>query len=260
MSTKTFTLFDEATEVKVVITATAAVNPADGVDFHIELKEGIADLLGFFLDLGGDGGEITRDPNNNNVNMEGDNDIGYDYVFKLGDKGGPDDYTAETVNLSNITLEDLDGARVGIRAQSVGEDEEGSLKLRGIEDEPPPPDLTFEVEKGISNIVIYAMCEDEEVIKIKFDNFDALDCDGDEEPDELYSLTLAQLYEALGAAGHEDCTILGVTIKAGRDKDAGFSKGEGQFFDAIDDDWFETGTTEKASVTYEAAEYAEAWC
>jgi hypothetical protein len=270
MTTKTFTLYDEGTGVKVLITATAAVGPNTGVDFHINLEEGTADLTGFFLDIGEPGGKVfqTEDPQ---TNMNGT--AGFDYAFQLGTGGGNDaDYTGGKINIPGISLDDLEGATVGIRAQSVGEDRESSLKLTGTEDLPPPPDVTFEVEKAISNIVIYADYDGDDILgnsitKIKFDNFDLLDCDKDgvtakqgDNGDELHELTLSQLYEALGAVGKSDGIILGVTIKAGADQDAGFSKGEGQFFDADPETSISTGTTTKANHIFEAADYADVWC
>lgn len=127
----------ESSEATVEVTAT--LDGAGNVVFSYELVRGIADLNGFFIDINNDGGSITRiGTNSNNMNgsdTDGDRLNGFDYAAVLGTVGGNDaDNTSGTVtvplSLLNITtLAQLANAEIGIRATSVGEDRDGSVKM-----------------------------------------------------------------------------------------------------------------------------------
>ncbi|MCL4678284.1 MAG: VWA domain-containing protein [Alphaproteobacteria bacterium] len=129
-------LLDAGNGVKIEITA---VEQGSGVQFSVRLLQGVADLNGFFLDLNGDGGPITSVGNAGN-NMNGASN-GFDYGFVIGTIGGNDaDVTEAVIFIDGLSLTDLDGAKVGVRATSVGEDREDSLKLVGEVDVTDKPD------------------------------------------------------------------------------------------------------------------------
>ncbi|MEZ0226489.1 MAG: Ig-like domain-containing protein [Alphaproteobacteria bacterium] len=104
------------------------VQTSGGVQFTVKVLSGIGDLNGFYLDFGGDGGPITALGSGNNMNPT----AGFDYAVNLGSVGGSDaDVTNITFTVDNISLSDLEGALIGIRATSVGTNREGSVKLTG---------------------------------------------------------------------------------------------------------------------------------
>ncbi len=106
-------------------------------------------------------------------------------------------------------------------------------------------------DKAVSNVVIYADCENDDGIvdtKIKFDNFDEIG--------EIYVLTEEMLECALEATGYGDCDIEGVTVKAGNNK-GGYGPGEGMFFDLGNTPT--SGSMDKADVKFEAADYSLCW-
>ena len=117
-------LKDSATGTEIKVTAAQAES---GVSFTVELINGTADINGFFLDIGGDGGSVfwIGSPANN---MYGT--MGFDYAVELGSIGGSDPALTEaTFTIEGLTLADLEAAKVGIRATSVGPDCEESFKL-----------------------------------------------------------------------------------------------------------------------------------
>jgi hypothetical protein len=165
MSSYSVTLCD-GNGVEILVTA---VEVGGEVQFTVKLISGTADLNGFFIDLGNNGGTVTSEGSKaNNMNgsalvCDADGNVisekmdGFDYAEVLGTVGGSDaDVTCETFTISGITsLDQLIGAQVGVRATSVGEDREGSLKLAGILTEDTPPDDDFpEWEQDISNVVL----------------------------------------------------------------------------------------------------------
>jgi len=172
MTTKTFTLDSADGAVQILITATAATG---GVSFDLEVAKGDADMLGFYLDIGGDGGDIFainscngKGKGNDANNMNGTDDQGvriggFDYAAAIGDAGlGNGDTRSASVTINGISFADLDNAIVGVRATSATSDEfggrEGSLKLTGRIDpvELGGPNDFFPVwPQDISNIVLY---------------------------------------------------------------------------------------------------------
>lgn len=127
-------LTDAANGVNVGVTA---VQVAGGVQFTVNLLSGIADLNGFYLDVNGDGGPILSLGGGNNMNST----AGFDYAHVLGTVGGNDaDVTSATFTISGISLSDLDGSIIGLRATSVGEDRADSFKLTGEMDVTVTPD------------------------------------------------------------------------------------------------------------------------
>jgi hypothetical protein len=136
----------------------------EGVEFTLKVEGNSGDLLGFFIDFKGseygptktftvDGQALglRQDEDNilwagtraNNMNGTAANakegaiaDDGYDIGVQLSDPGASDGNLAErTFFISNISLNNLDGQRFGIRLQNTL-NEEGSLKLEGTFDEP----------------------------------------------------------------------------------------------------------------------------
>jgi hypothetical protein len=119
------------------------------VVFTIKHITGNADIQGFFVDLGNDGGAITsvgsKSNNMNGSSNDGTKLDGWDYGTALGTVGGSDaNYTTpnteKSFTIAGITsLAQLDGAQLGIRATSTGADGQGSLKLADVVELPPPP-------------------------------------------------------------------------------------------------------------------------
>jgi T1SS-143 domain-containing protein len=127
----------------------AAQTPT-GVQFTVKLVSGIADANGFFVDENGDGGPIFTLGGGNNMNGAS---TGFDYAVSLGSVGGNDaDVTQATFTIDGLSLNDIDGAILGIRATSVGPDRNDSVKLTGTADVPPaecPHDqFTYTLQDG----------------------------------------------------------------------------------------------------------------
>lgn len=122
----------------VVVEVEATLDGNGNIVFNYELVSGIADLNGFYIDINNDGGRITKLAGGNNMNgsdSDGEKLDGFDYAKVIGTTGGNDaDTTSGTLTVSLATLKitglmDLAGAEIGIRATSVGEDRDDSLKL-----------------------------------------------------------------------------------------------------------------------------------
>lgn len=125
----------------VVIEVVATISESGDVTITYDLVSGVADLNGFFIDFGNDGGDISKLGGGNNMkgsDSDGDKLDGFDYAEELGTVGGNDeDHTSGTVTFTAAQLADfgVDGladladAEIGFRATSVGEDREDSLKL-----------------------------------------------------------------------------------------------------------------------------------
>lgn len=79
----------------------------------------------------------------------------FDEVFTPTDlKPGYSGVTEITGTITGKSVDDV--LSVGVRAMSTGEDLEGSVKLTGSEDPPPPPECdAFPEISNISNIVLY---------------------------------------------------------------------------------------------------------
>ena len=96
MSTKTFTLNSKDGAVQIKISASETVG---GVQFDLAVSKGDADMLGFYLDIGGDGGNIFainggngkgKDNGANNMNGADDHGVkigGFDYAVSIGEAG-----------------------------------------------------------------------------------------------------------------------------------------------------------------------------
>jgi hypothetical protein len=118
--------------------------------------------IGVFLDTGSSGGTInwigTKSNNMNGSDCDGNQLDGFDYAAVLGSVGGNDaDYVYGIVSFAGLTLADLDGAQIGIRATSLGETRDGSLKLTSVfrNDNPPQDDGFPTWPQDISNVVLY---------------------------------------------------------------------------------------------------------
>lgn len=150
----------------VTVEITATLDGSGNVVFEYELISGIADLNGFYIDIGNDGGDIGSLGRGNNMNgrdANGDRLDGFDFAEEIGTVGGNDDNTTSgtvTYSMADLgisSLEELAGAEIGIRATSVGVDGEDSLKLADTGEyhppEPPPSNVFFaEWPQDISNM------------------------------------------------------------------------------------------------------------
>ncbi|MDP2206028.1 MAG: type I secretion C-terminal target domain-containing protein [Alphaproteobacteria bacterium] len=117
------TLQNAATGVVVEV---YAVQTASGIDFTVKLVSGNADLNGFFLDVGADGGSIFSI--DGGINMNPSN--GFDYGILLGEAGAGDGIvTQATFSINGLTMNDIEGGLVGIRATSAGPTGADSVKL-----------------------------------------------------------------------------------------------------------------------------------
>ncbi|WP_143028514.1 hypothetical protein [Ruegeria marina] len=157
-----WTLTSGAVTVEVIATDDGLGN----ITFTYELLSGIADLNGFFIDVGNDGGDISRISGGNNMrgsDSNGNRLDGFDIAEEIGTVGGNDadttsgflTFTMEELGISSLA--DLADAEIGIRATSVGECREDSLKLAATGTycpvEPPSGDDFPEWAQDISHVV-----------------------------------------------------------------------------------------------------------
>lgn len=183
------------------------------------------DINGFFLDIGGDGGDLTKVEGQNANNMKGGNNDGYDHAVGLGTVGGNDeDYTGGTFFIEGLTLANLEGSDAGLRATSYGEDGEGSLKLVADYEPPAPPpppeddffpDFKEEYDHDISNVVFYFDDGEGGIYTVKIDGWDEVDWSND--LDDTIDEILAYLIECDDNIT-EDSVLLGVAIKGGQEE------------------------------------------
>jgi hypothetical protein len=243
MSSYSVTLCD-GNGVEILVTA---VEVGGEVQFTVKLISGTADLNGFFIDLGNNGGTVTSEGSKaNNMNgsalvCDADGNVisekmdGFDYAEVLGTVGGSDaDVTCETFTISGITsLDQLIGAQVGVRATSVGEDREGSLKLAGILTEDTPPQDDFpKWPQDVSNVVLYFDADDSQLkndgndetdpapkpdgdgyILVKIDGWQDQSTTGGDDLDDYIDEALAFLQTENPDLNAD--TLLGVAIKGG---------------------------------------------
>jgi hypothetical protein len=204
------------------------------VVFTIEHISGNADIQGFFVDVGNDGGAITsvgsKSNNMNGSSNDGDKLDGFDYATSLGTVGGSDaNYTSpgtsKSFTIAGITsLDQLDGAQLGIRATSTGPDGSGSLKLAEIAEIPPvgpPPGDNHFPEWGapsISHVTFYFDTTEGDVkpnpagddwFTVKFDDDANLSDDLDDWYDDALAFIIAQNPDLVPS------TVAGVSIKGG---------------------------------------------
>jgi hypothetical protein len=123
-----------------------------GVDMTVKVMEGVADLRGFYMDVGDSTQGVTVDYDglykvanesvttvgfkDNNMNGTGEQ---FDVGLQIGTPGmGRDDISQVSFTLDGVTLEQLDGLTFGVRATNVGEDRSDGVKLVGEFDIPEP--------------------------------------------------------------------------------------------------------------------------
>jgi len=127
------------------------------VTLTVKVMEGVADLRGFFMDVGdstagvsaedvaqqdlkiGDESVTSVGARDNNMTGTGEK---FDVGVEIGTAGiGKDDISQASFKLDGVTLEQLDGLTFGVRATSVGDDRSDGVKLVGEFDipEPQPP-------------------------------------------------------------------------------------------------------------------------
>jgi hypothetical protein len=117
------------------------------VNMTVKVMDGVADLRGFFFDVGestegigidgvakrdyaiGDESVTTVGSRDNNMNGTGET---FDVGLEFGTAGYyKDDVSQACFTLEGVTLDQLDGLTFGIRATSVGEDRDDAVKLLG---------------------------------------------------------------------------------------------------------------------------------
>ncbi|HET9734238.1 MAG TPA: hypothetical protein VFP62_03135 [Burkholderiales bacterium] len=117
------------------------------VNMTVKVMEGVADLRGFYMDVGdsvegvsvegvderdlaiADEGVTTVGSRDNNMNGTGET---FDIGMEIGTAGYMRDDNGEAqFTLQGVSLQDLDGLTFGVRATSVGEDRDGAVKLLG---------------------------------------------------------------------------------------------------------------------------------
>jgi hypothetical protein len=125
----------------------------DGVHITVVVEQGVADLRGFFMDVGdttsgvcidgvarqdyaiGDESVTAVGTRDNNMSGTGET---FDVGIEIGTSGyGRDDVSQAHFTLEGVSLEQLDGLTFGVRATSVGEDRDGAVKLLGEFDTVP---------------------------------------------------------------------------------------------------------------------------
>lgn len=218
-----------------------ATENADGdIVFTYELVSGTADLNGFYIDIGNDGGPLSDLGGGNNMNgsdSDGDSLNGFEIAVEIGTVGGSDpDTTSGTLTFTKaelgiISLEELALAEIGIRATSVGDDREGSLKLAdtGVYHEDPSneeEDNFPEWKQDISNMTfVFNQTEGDRngdgYYTVKIDVPEDLGDDPDAYIDDLLAAMIAA-DPNLDA----DADLMGVVIKGGRQKTDYFAYGD----------------------------------
>lgn len=125
-----------------------------GVSMTVKVMEGVADLRGFFMDVGNTtsgvcvegverqdyaiGNESVTSVGSRDNNMNGTGET-FDVGIEIGTSGyGRDDVSQAHFTLEGVTLEQLDGLTFGVRATSVGEDRDDAVKLLGEFNIPEP--------------------------------------------------------------------------------------------------------------------------
>lgn len=208
------------------------------VKFTIKLAEDSApaDLNGFFIDLDGDGGE-TYEADLPQTNMKGTG--GFDEAFQIGTPSGNDADVTEATVYWDGSLADLEGAVYGIRAQSVGEDREGSVKIVGGGEGVDPPPGDFFPETDISHIILHLTDGTNDKF-IKIDDW----TDGSYDLDDCYDVLVAYIAE-----NYPDYELEGIAIWTGA-WDGGGNPGY-KYFDTSSDNEADTGPTLDNGKTFE---------
>jgi hypothetical protein len=242
----TFTAGDVKVEVEASI--------VDGeVVFKFKLVEGTADLNGAFFDWDGKGGKVKsvegeKANNMNGSDTDGNKIAGFDEAYALGSVGGnDDDYTGGKLefNLKDIKIklgldpeakdEDVlkalaENTIIGIRATSVGDDREDSLKMTATGDYCPPddgkdddwfPDFKEEFSRDISNVVVYFNIgegEDCVVYTVKIDNWEDVRGTQGNDLDDSWDAILAYIIKNDDNIT-EKTPVLGAAIKGGQEEE-----------------------------------------
>jgi hypothetical protein len=146
----TGTLIGTVTDGNGLVVQIFGEDTADGLKIGVKVAEGAADLRGFFLDVGDstegvtvlhdgkseveDEGVVRVGHHDNNMKGTGEK---FDVGVEFGTPGiGRDDIGAATFTLAGVTLAQLDDMAFGVRATSVGECRDDSVKLVGDFDVP----------------------------------------------------------------------------------------------------------------------------
>jgi hypothetical protein len=220
-------------------------NQINGYTFTIT-KTGNIDIIGFYLDYDGDGGAIDSLGQGNNMqgsDNEGDAIQGFDFAFETGDNGLPETLTPIVLDVPNVTQAQIEDALVGIRGQSTGADQLGSLKMVVPPDLPPPPpeDYFPDLEKDISNVVFYFKVGGDDGLDpscdrivdgfytVKIDNVASA---ADDDFDEWYQDALDYIIQTDDCVDASD-SVLGVAIKSGKNA---FAAGTGVYSVATTND------------------------
>lgn len=219
----------------VTVEVIATEDEFGNITFTYELVSGIADLNGFFIDIGNDGGDISKLSGGNNMkgsDSDGDRLDGFDFAEEIGTVGGNDEDTTSgtlTFTMAELgisSLAELADAEIGIRATSVGEDREGSLKLADTGTycpvEPPSDDDFPEWGQDISHVVFVfnqtvGDTSGDGYYTIKVDYTDALvAAQGNDLDDYIDDFLFALINDDTNVPFLEpDADLMGVVIKGG---------------------------------------------
>jgi len=229
----------------VIVNITAKMNADGSVTLSYGLDESSvqADLNGIFIDFDNDGGAITsigsKANNMNGSDSDGDTLDGFNLAESLGSVGGSDaDHTSGSWTISagdlknfNITsLKDLANAEIGIRATSVGDDREESVKLAdtGVYCPEDTPTDDYPADFPLSNATLIFKATDETAgldkngdgyVAVKIDDWDF----GKIDFDDYEGAVLAKLASEHGLSEDD---FLGVVLKGGTGDTLFYSYGD----------------------------------
>ncbi|WP_103175087.1 hypothetical protein [Paracoccus sp. SY] len=220
----------------VIVNVTAKMN-ADGsvtLSYNLDENSAQADLNGIFIDFGNNGGTITsigtKSNNMNGSDTDGDKLDGFDLAQVLGTVGGSDadnvsgTWTISAADLQKYgitSLSQLADAEIGIRATSVGEYRDGSVKLADIGEFCPAPTETDDYPDAfpLSNATLIFDVTDstkaldkngDGYVAVKIDNWDFGKLDFDD-----YEAAILKELAADHGLSAED--FLGVILKGGNE-------------------------------------------
>lgn len=222
----------------VIVNIIAVMNADGSVTLTYALDENSvqADLNGIFIDFGNDGGALTsvgsKANNMNGSDTDGDKLDGFDMAQALGSVGGNDadrtsgSWTISAEDLAKwgvTSLEQLAEAEIGIRATSVGDDREGSVKLADTGTFCPGEEEQDDFPlwgQDISNVIFVFKQDDGDgkpkpdgdgYYTVKIDNWpNAADDDLDNSIDDILAYLIAE-----DSFISSDANLLGVIIKGG---------------------------------------------
>lgn len=234
-----------------VIVNVEAVWNSDGtvtISYNLDKDSAPADLNGMFFDFGNNGGKVTsvageKANNMNGSTTDGEKLDGFDKAVGLGSVGGNDaDKTFGTVTLSAKdlldggikSLADLANTQIGIRATSVGDDREGSVKLAALGTYcPPEADVdAYPANFPLSNATLIFKIDGDEgyndknndgYFAVKVDDWDEGKIDFDQFQDTVLSNIASKLDIEVATLKAD---LLGVILKGGTGQTLFYAAGD----------------------------------